>query len=115
MKKDRVILPLLFVLVVAVSVAESVAAAPPTSSAAVSSESFMCSLSQASSLELSGSAVAPAGNFCGSCSQDPCGGLSVGTLCYEWRLGTWGWCIPPNMGICEEDGNWNCQCAGGYN
>ena len=112
MKKDRVILPLLFVLVVAVSVAGPVSAAPP---AAVSSESFLCSLSQASSPELSGSAVASTGNFCGSCSADPCGGLSVGTLCYEWRLQFWGWCIPPNTSLCEEDHNWNCQCATGYN
>jgi hypothetical protein len=121
MKKGRVLFQALLVLLSVVSVTE-LAAAPPTlavagSPAAVemSSEEFLCNLSQASVLELPGSTLAPkpAVEVCGTCGQDLCDNRNVGAACWDPLHPGWGWCIPPWGGYCA-DGRPNCQCATEY-
>jgi hypothetical protein len=121
MKKGRVLFPVLFALLTVVSVTE-LAAAPPILAAAgapaaveISSEEFLCNLSQASALELPGStpALNRAVEVCGTCGQDLCDNRNVGASCYDTLQGFWGWCIPPWGGYCA-DGRPNCQCATEY-
>ena len=112
MKKSRVLLQVLFVLLAAAPPTLAVAGAP--AAVEVSSEEFLCNLSQASALELPGSTLAPkpAVEVCGTCGQDLCDNRNVGVVCNHPIYG-WGWCIPPWGGSCA-DGRPNCQCATEY-
>jgi hypothetical protein len=119
MKLARVISPILFALLTVVSI-QAALAAPPGSTGAgvsttpktVSSEDFLCGLSQVATVELPGAALAPkqaTENICGTCGINACDNKVVGSRCTLSPQVGLGWCLQPTAATCS-DGRPYCDC-----
>ena len=125
MRQARVISPILFALLTIVSV-QAALAVPPDSAVAdapavlktVSSEDFLCNLSQVTTAELPGSPPAPiqaTGDTCGRCSVPGCVDKVEGSPCWRATGGGWAWCLAPTVATCGgSDPRPFCDCLFEY-